>query len=168
MKFQVLFAVFLMGTFSISHGGDIPKQKMALIEKAMVAMRLKPRIEGMIDHVATVKVKRIQNDNPGISDSVLSEVHEVIRGVYRENMDGREGLYPQVYKLFDKYLTEDDLKFAVNFNASDAGQRYSKFAPRIAQESIELGKKWTDKLEPEILSRLKDRFGNDSLKIEGM
>ena len=168
MKFSVSTTLLWVGIFSLSHGGDIPRQKLALIEKAMDAMRLKPRIEGMIDNVATVKVKRIQNDNPGISDSVLTEVRDVIRRVYRENMDGREGLYPRVYAIFDKYLTEDDLKFAVNFNASDAGQRYSKVAPRIAQESVELGKKWTDKLEPEILSRLKDRFGNDSLKIEGM
>ena len=159
MKIKSLLFGLLVGGFSIAYCGDIPKQKKALIEKAMEAMHVKAKMDGFIGKVVAVKAQRIRNDNPdSVSDSLLTEIRNAISTVYQDNLNGNEGLYPQLYAVVDKYLTDDDLKFVMNYNASDGGQRYAKVAPRIVQEAGEVERKWSEKLEPVIAGKLKDRF----------
>ena len=153
MRFTSLFLVLLSLTF-----GDIPQKKLALIQKAMDIMHIKSKMDGFIRNVAAVKAKRIQNDNLGMSDSLAGEIQTAISGVYQENLEGDNGLYPQLYQIVDKYLTDDDLKFVMHYNQSDGGQRYAKLAPRIVGEAVEVERKWSENLEPVIVERLNDRF----------
>ncbi len=165
MRVRHLFSL-LFGALSLLHATTIPPQKLALIQKAMQTMHVDSRMNGFIGKIVAVKVKRIRNDNPGMSDSLASEIHKVIAGVYQENLDTTDGLYPQLYQVVDKYLTEDDLKFVVNYNGSDGGQRYAKLAPQIIQEAGAVEGKWNDKLQPEIRKRLKTQFPD--LKLESL
>ena len=161
-----LFATALIST-ALIHASNIPPRKIALIQKAMDVMHLRSKMDGFINRIVTVKVQRIKNDNPDASDSTISQVHDVIAGVYNENLDGNDdALYPQLYEVVDKYLTEDDLKFVMNYNASDGGQRYAKLAPRVIQEASDVEKKWNDALAPIIKQRVKDQFPD--LKLGSM
>ena len=154
MKFPLVLAVLLSSGFA-----TVPPQKVALIQKAMETMRLKSKMDGFINKVVNVKVQRIRNDNPGMSDTTVTEVRNTIAGVYQENLEGKDdALYPQLYAVVDKYLTDDDLKFVLNYKQSDGGQRYAKLAPRIIAEAGEVERKWDERLTPEIGRRLKDRF----------
>lgn len=159
MKATILFLSLLLGSLSSAQAGTIPPQKLALIQKAMEVMRIKSRMESYIGKIVDVKVKRIQNDSPRVADSVLSDIRATISGVYRENLESENGLYPQLYQVVDKYLMDDDLKFVVNYNGSDGGQRYAKLAPRIVQEASEVERRWGERLEPLIKERLKKKFG---------
>jgi len=132
----------------------------------MQVMRVDSRMDAFIGKIVAVKVKRIQNDNPGISDSLVGEIQKVISGVYEENLDTTDGLYPQLYQVVDKYLTEDDLRFVVNYNGSDGGQRYAKLAPQIVQNASLVESKWDEKLQPVIRQNLRERF--QDLKLESM
>jgi len=156
MKATVLF---LSSLLPLAYGGEIPKQKIALIQKAMEVMHVKSKMDGFIEKTVSVKAQRIQNDNPdSVSDSLLREIRSIISRVYQDHLDGNEGLYPQLYTVVDHYLTDDDLKFVMNYNASDGGQGYAKVAPRIVRDALEIEKKWSDQLEPVIREKLADRF----------
>jgi hypothetical protein len=168
LKTRSAAVALLIGALSTAIASDIPGEKLALIQKAMEVMRVKSRMDGFIGKIVSAKVKRIQKDNPGVSDSMMMEIQTVINGVYRENLDGVEGLYPKLYQVVDKYLSDDDLKFVMNYNASDGGQRYSKVAPRVIQESGEIERKWSNKLEPVIMERLKDKFKGANLNFGSM
>lgn len=160
-----LFFLALISTLSTGYSDEIPKDKLDLIEKAISVMNLKAQMQGLIENMAEVKVKRMQNNNPGLPDSTAAEAKTIMEGVYAANLE--KGLYPQLYKVFDKYLSKDDLQFAVNFHTSDAGQRFSKVAPQIIQEGMALEKTWSDHLQPRIDEKLRDRFKGLHLKIEG-
>lgn len=159
MKAGLSAVFFLSGILPIAYGGEIPKQKIALIQKSMDVMHVKSKMDSFIEKTVTVKAQRIRNDNPdSISDSLLREIRSIISGVYQDHLDGNDGLYPQLYTVVDRYLTDDDLKFVMNYNASDGGQRYAKVAPRIVHDALEIEKKWSDRLESVIREKLKDRF----------
>ncbi len=144
---------------------DIPAQKLSLIRQTMVSMKLDIKIQGMINAKVEARTQKIRVDNPQISDSLTNEIRTTIAQVYAENRDGRDGLDAQIYAVFDRHLTEQDLKFASNFNSSDAGKRYREVAPRIVSESVGAGQRWSDRLDPEIRRRLEERFREWNLRL---
>ena len=159
-----LFGATLIVATAIA-AAEIPAQKLSLIRQTMASMKLDLKIQGMINAKVEARTQKIRIDNPGISDSLTNEIRATIAQVYAENRDGRDGLDAQVYAVFDRHLTEQDLKFASNFNSSDAGKRYREVAPRIVNESVDAGQRWSDRLDPEIRSRLEERFREWNLRL---
>ena len=97
---------------------EVPPRKVALIQQALASMKLDAKIQGMINTRVEARVQKIRIDNPGLSDSLSQEIRSTIAQVYQENRDGRDGLDAQVYAVFDRHLTEEDLKFISKFNAA--------------------------------------------------
>jgi hypothetical protein len=144
---------------------NIPAPKMDLIRQAMAAMKIDQRILGLVSQRVAQKTQAIRVENPGVGDSLIQEARGVIATVYAENLDGSGGLMPRIYAILDKRLTEEDLKFAVKFRGSDQGKRYRELVPRVVNESVEAGRDWSDKLEPEIRRRLEDGFRGQGMKF---
>ncbi len=166
LKSKLWLLATLLATSSLVNANDIPPHKLALIQKAMDVMHLRSMMDGFINQIVNVKVARIQNDNPAVSDTELSLVHDVIAGVYGQNLDGDGGLYPQLYQVVDKYLSEDDLKFVMNYNGSDGGQRYAKVAPQVIADASDVEKQWDQSLQPFIQQQLANQFPD--LKLQSM
>jgi hypothetical protein len=163
--FPARAAWILLAVAGILSAGEIPARKLSLIREAMTAMKLDHKIQGMIDAKAEARTQKIRIENPELSDSLVQEVRLMVREVYAENRARREGLDNQVYAVFDRHLTEEDLKFATRFQSSDNGKRYREVAPRIVNESVGVGHRWAEKLEPEIRRRIEERFREWNLKL---
>lgn len=133
---------------------NIPAPKLDLIRNATAAMKLDQRIHGLVRQQVDARTEAFRIDNPGVSDSLVRIARVLIADVYADNLEGRDGLMPRVYAVLDRHLTEDDLRFAVNFSGSDQGRRYRELAPRVVAESLEAGRAWSQSLEPEIRRRL--------------
>ena len=157
--------LFLNASLVSVLAADIPARKLSLIREAMTAMKLDLKIQGMINAKADARTQKIRIDNPALPDSLVPEIRATIAEVYAENRGGREGLDAQVYAVFDRHLTEEDLKFVGSFNASDNGKRYREVAPRIVNESVGVGQRWSESLEPEIRRRLQERFREWDLRV---
>jgi hypothetical protein len=162
---RALLSAALVAGAAFSARADVPLRKLALIRQAMTAMKLDLKIEGMIASRVEGRAQKVRIDNPGMPDSLMPAVRATIAEVYAENRAGRDGLDAQVHAVFDRHLTEEDLKFATNFNASDNGKRYREVAPRVVNESIEVGRRWSERLEPEVRRRLEQRFRGESWKF---
>jgi hypothetical protein len=136
----------------------IPAPKLDLIKQATAAMKLDQRIRGLVAQRVDARVEQLRLDHPGLSDSLASVARSIIAAVYEENLEGRDGLMFKVYSVLDRRLTDEDLKFAVNFKGSDQGKRYRELIPRVVAESLEAGRLWVDRLEPEVRKRLEARL----------
>jgi hypothetical protein len=132
----------------------ISAPKLELIKQAMAAMKIDQRIEGLVRQRVDAKVAALKIENPGLSDSLADVARAVITDTYETNLHGREGLMTRIHVVLDRRLTEDDLKFAVNFKGSDQGKRYRELVPRVIAESVDAGRVWGEALEPTIQSRL--------------
>jgi hypothetical protein len=146
-------------------GQNISTPKLDLIKQAMASMKIDERIHGMVRQRTESRVESIRIENPGLSDSLAGEARAVIARVYESNLEGRNGLMPRVYAVLDRRLTEEDLKFAVNFRGSDQGKRYRELVPRVVNESLEAGRQWSESLEPEIRQRLEDTFRGQGVRL---
>ncbi len=158
MRFPIRFAfsVLLLGAIvaPAQDASRIPPQKLDMIKDAMASMRLDDRIQSMVDQQIDIKARRIANDNPDLTEDEVRVVRRTIAGVYAANMRGRGGLMDRVHVIFDRYFTEEDLRFAVRFRDSDGGRRYRDLAPRAVHDAMDAGMRWSEELEPEIRRRL--------------
>jgi hypothetical protein len=143
----------------------ISAPKLDLIKQAMVAMKIDTRIHGLVAQRIDTRMQRLRIDNPDLPDSAFREMRVEVSAVHAAHMDGTDGLLPRIYGILDKRLTEEDLKFAVNFRGSDQGKRYREMVPRIVQEAVDTGRDWAERLEPEIQRRLEDRFPGTEIKL---
>jgi hypothetical protein len=164
-RLSSLFLPALVLTAVVAGAAEIPARKLGLIREAMAAMKLDAKIQGMINARVEARTQKIRIDNPQVTDSLANEIRATIAQVYAENRAGREGLDNLVYAVFDRHLTEEDLKFVGSFNSSDNGKRYREVAPRIVKESVDAGQRWSERLEPEIRKRLLERFRDLNLKF---
>ena len=156
-RYGLLAAGFLL-LATVASAQHIPAPKLDLIRQAMAAMNLDSRIEGMVAHQVDGRVQRLRIENPDAPDSLVAEARDIIAAVYAANLDGPRGLMPRVYAIIDRRLTEEDLRFAVNFRGSDQGRRYRELMPRVVQESLDASRDWLQRQEPEIGRRLHARF----------
>lgn len=152
-----LVFVFLFLLLAVAAGAgaqNIPAPKLDLIKRAMTAMKLDRQIHALVNQQVDTRVEAFRLDNPDLPDSVLRQARAEIASVYAAHLEGRDGLMPRVYAVLDRHLTEEDLRFAVAFSGSDQGRRYRERAPRVVAESLEAGRAWSGRLEPDIGRRL--------------
>ncbi len=161
-----IFWAAALSALACGWADDIPPAKLDLIEQAVAAMNLKPKFDDFLDAGVAVEVQRIRNDNPGLPDSTAEEMQNIIQSVYASHLQGDNGLFPQLYAVFDKYLTMDDLQFVIHYHGSDGGQRFAQVIPRILDEDMKIETRWREQLRPAVLQALQDRFGNTGWKIE--
>jgi hypothetical protein len=155
----------LLCAFAAVFAREVPPQKIELIRSAMESMQLDRKIQGMIDHRVEGRVQRLKADNPGLSDSTAAAARAVIRETYAEERQARDGLDARVYAVFDKHLTESDLRFAKNFNASDNGKRYREVAPRIVEECVREGTRWANEVDYAVRRKLQAQPWGMRLKL---
>ena len=154
-----------MGLVFIGYPREVPKAKLALIEQAIVAMKLKPKVIQFIDKLAIIETKKILLGNPTLADSNHLKIKSTISQIYLEHLEGNSGLYYRIYGVLDKYLSEEDLQFVVHFNSSDGGKRYSQVLSRMLVESGEAENNWATELKPLILQKLRSQFPKANLKL---
>lgn len=155
----VFFAALLAFPAGLAQARDIPAPKLERIRQAMAAMKVDARIEAMVAQHVEARVQRLRSANPDAPDTLFHEARSVIHAVHAERLEGRDGLFPRVHGVLDRLLTDEDLRFVTDFRGSDQGRRYRELLPRVVQESLDAGRDWARRLEPEVDRRLEERFG---------
>jgi len=161
----VLTLAILIAGVTTPGAQNIPTPKLELIKQATTAMKLDQRVQNLIQQKVEARVQTIRLENPGLSDSMVGEIRTVLARVHESRLEGRDGLMPRIYMVLDRRLTEDDLKFAVDFRGSDQGKRYRELVPRVVAESLEAARVWSETLEPSIQIAMEDAFRGHGLKF---
>ena len=59
--------------------------------------------------------------------------------------------------VYQKHLTEDDLKAAIAFYDSSSGRQFAAKTPLIIKESMQLGQEWGRKLAEDFVKKLNEK-----------
>jgi hypothetical protein len=59
-----------------------------------------------------------------------------------------------VVPIYDKHLSEQDIKSVIAFYETPAGKRFVKVLPQLTQESMVAGQKWGMALAQKVVDRL--------------
>ena len=81
---------------------------------------------------------------------------EIIDAVKAEFMASLDDLIDASIKPYSDHLSHEDIKAALAFAESPAGQRLAAAQPKIVAETTALGMKWGQSLQPRIMKRVDD------------
>lgn len=86
--------------------------------------------------------------------------HEIVEAFTRKFLAraNSEGLIQQVIPIYDKYLTDDDVKAVLRFYKSPVGQRLLKVMPEMMKESSAVGQQWGEQLTREVLQEMAQEY----------
>nr|WP_299381910.1 DUF2059 domain-containing protein [Allomuricauda sp.] len=59
--------------------------------------------------------------------------------------------------IYQKYMSEDDLKALIDFYDSPVGQKFAKYTPEISKESMAVGQEWGLQIGNKVLKRLEEK-----------
>jgi hypothetical protein len=64
-------------------------------------------------------------------------------------------LMNMLIRVYDKYLTEEDLDALIAFYSTDTGQKIIKSLPEITKESMNVGAEWGREVGAKLMEQLK-------------
>jgi len=59
--------------------------------------------------------------------------------------------------VYQKHLTEEDLKAVIAFYATPTGQKFAQKTPLITQESMQIGQAWGQQIAQDFVKKMEDR-----------
>lgn len=111
-------------------------------------------------------VELLQKTSPNVDSKVFDVLQEVVEEVMDEEFNKKDSLNNLIYPIYDKYLTEADLKALIEFNNSPVGKKVTKVMPKIQQEAMAAGAQWGRTLGPKIQTLLQQKLKEKNLDIQ--
>ncbi|MEK9613665.1 MAG: DUF2059 domain-containing protein, partial [Flavobacteriaceae bacterium] len=123
-----LFIFFLFSTPLIAQSSNSYQTTLdQMIQVSGTAKVFKASIDQMKSQLKT--------QMPEISEAKWIDIETYIEASFSQLLD-------QLTPVYQKHLTEEELKHIVDFYQTDAGKIFAEKAPLIAQESMLIGQKW--------------------------
>lgn len=94
-------------------------------------------------------------------------VNEEVNKLVGEEMTRKGGYIDQVIPIYNKYLTQDDVKGLLKFYASPLGKKMVATLPLLMRESMQVGQQWAQALGPKLEQRLKTKFAEKGISLDG-
>jgi len=111
--------------------------------------------------------KALKAQRPDLPPEAYTILSEEVGKVVSEEMTRKGGYVDQVIPLYGKYLTHDEIKGLLQFYGTPLGKKLVSVLPPLTRESMMTGQKWAQSLGPKLDARLKTRFEQKGIKIEG-
>ncbi len=105
-------------------------------------------------------MKQSQPDMPARGFDIIAEVTtETLKAE-------SDALNEQIFPLYAKYYSEEDLDNLIAFYKTPTGQKVIQTMPALLQESMQIGQRWGQQLIPEIESKIKEKLISEGIISE--
>lgn len=101
---------------------------------------------------------------------VISQMFTMFKGQYKEveqdtwselekefTDTSMDDLTEMLIPVYQKYMTQDDLKELIKFYESPVGKKFAQSTPLITQESMQIGQQWGMKIGEEFAKKMEER-----------
>ena len=136
-----------------SAGGQGPAFDRALVLKAIKLSGGQNDIGELPDTVTRIYIAALKSQQRGISEQTLEEISKSVE-VYVSAKARETDLEGQLVSIYERHLTPQDVAQVVAFLSSESGRRYTMAMPQILHESTDLGKRWTESMNPGIQAEI--------------
>jgi hypothetical protein len=158
-KTMVFFGIVLLCSIQVQ------ADKLSDIKKLMKvtgSLEIGAQFASAIGEQMTAVVK---SANPAIEDTVIKIMNEELQVLVEEAMNEKGGLAEELYKIYDKYYTHDEIKELLKFYNTPVGKKTIKVLPQLMQESMQAGQKWGQSMGPAIVEKLKVRMKSKGVPL---
>lgn len=140
---------FLFGQTDSSKIADIKK----LIEVSGTAKTIKMSTKAMLDMMKqnTAEIAKKYPDVP-VSSSLTDEMWAEI-----EQELNVENLLTMYIPIYEKHFTQDEIKYMIAFYESPTGKSMIEKMPLVMNDSMSIGREWSQKLMQRLLEKLKKK-----------
>ena len=106
----------------------------------------------------------LRANNPNISEKAVQIVTEEVARLVEEELHNGS-LQAQIYPIYARYFTLEDLQGLIEFNKSPVGVKANKVMPRLMQDSVSAAQSWSEKVGPKISARVLKRFNQEGISL---
>lgn len=110
-------------------------------------------------------VSVLKISNPDLSPEAVRIVEEEVNHTISAAFSS-ESLQKQIYPIYAKYFSVEELEGLLAFNRSPAGQKANRVMPQLIAESNAAAQVWARTLSPQISSRVLQRFKDEGIEIQ--
>ncbi len=133
--------------------GQGPTFERAMVLKAIKLSGGQNDIGDLPDTVTRIYIEAIKSQQRGMSEQALDEISNSVEA-YVSAKARESDLEGQLVSIYERHLTPEDVAQVAAFLSSESGRRYTTAMPVILQESADLGKRWTESINPGIQAEI--------------
>jgi|TARA_B100001971_G_C18136704_1_gene508039 hypothetical protein len=152
-------------------GGTVIAEEEEIAQKKLAAIRELMQITGAEASSAQFSalftqqmLSILRTNNPSISDKAVQIVTEEVSRLVKEELKS-ESLQSQIYPIYARYFTLEDLQGLIDFNKSEIGVKANKVMPRLMEESLSAAQSWSEKVGPKMSERVLNRFKQEGIIV---
>ena len=149
-KVIVLAMVIALSVSSVMAGDDESYYKdfVKFLEVSGAVANQKVMLQNM-----TEQFKKMPNAN----QNALEDMEKIMNKEIAE-------LNKQLFPIYKKYLTHDDLKEIIKFYESPIGKKMVKSQPMITKEAFQIGVKWGQGVAKRVLEKMQNKENENITK----
>lgn len=153
--FRVCVLMLLPATLAAAQQHKIDPTKEADIRELL-------RVTGMSDIVEKQMGQMAEQVKPLIERSLPPgpRRHEIVETFSKRFLAraSSEGLFEQVIPVYDKYLTDGDIKTVLRFYKSPVGQHLLKIMPEMMKEASAAGQQYGEQIAQGVLDEMAQEY----------
>jgi len=162
---RLFTAICLLMTSSMAiQAEEISAEKLAVIKELMAVTGAAANASQFSQAFTQQMTAVLRVSNPDISERALEIVQEEVAKVVAEELQN-ESLQSQIYPLYARYFTLDELQGLVAFNKSPVGQKANAVMPQLIEQSLIAGQEWSRQVQPLMSERILNRFREEGITI---
>jgi hypothetical protein len=162
---QTLLRAFLLGWAAIAlaagpaRADEITPEHLQAALDAVAASHLASNYDNVLPAVS----ESVQGQLIRLRPDLYQKISEVVQGVALTLVSRRADLNNDVARIWANAFTEDELKAITAFYQSPAGKKFLDLGPKVAADSVNALKGWSDRLTEELMEK-----SREALKQQGV
>lgn len=159
-----LFPILLLLGSPFSFAEEIDERKLPLIKELIKVTGAATNSEQYIRAFSQQLISVLRISNPDLSDEAIQIVEEEVTKTVVAAFSS-ESLQQEIYPIYARYFTVEELEGLIAFNRSPAGQKANQVMPQLIAESTRAAQTWARTLSPQISHRVLQRFSDEDIEI---
>ena len=143
---------------------EIAQKKLAAIKELMQITGAEANSAQFSKLFTQQMLTILRANNPDISAKAVQIVTEEVAKLVKEELENGS-LQSQIYPIYARYFSVEDLQGLIEFNKSAVGQKANKVMPYLMEESLSAAQSWSDKVGPKMSERVLDRFRHEGIVV---
>jgi uncharacterized protein len=158
-NFVVVLLVLACGSVCAE---ELTREKRADIEQLLTMTGALSIGKQMATAVVANIVQSLKRSHPEIPQNALDFLPADVGAVFEENM---ASFKEEIIPIYHKYFTGAEIREMIRFYSTDLGKKTIRVMPAAMQESMLVGQRWGQALEPKIDQRIRARLKQQGIKI---
>ena len=144
---------------------SIDERKLTLIKELIEATGAATNSEQYARAFSQQLISVLKISNPNLSQRAINIVREEVNSTVVAAFQN-ESLQKEIYPIYAKYFTIEELEGLIAFNRSPAGQKANRVMPQLINESTLAAQVWARSMSPQISHRVLQRFSDEGIEVQ--